>query len=98
MFTGIIEEIGIVKNATAHHLVIEAKKVLDDMVVGDSMSINGVCLTVTSFENNSFSVDLMMETIRYTGLGKLRYENQVNLERAESYFITHLFFILIFNL
>ncbi len=82
MFTGIIEEIGIIKNAVTHHLVIEAKNVLDDMRVGDSMSVNGVCLTVTSFENNSFNVDLMMETIRYTGLGKLRYGNQVNLERA----------------
>ena len=82
MFTGIIEEIGIVKNAATNHLVVEAKNVLDDMRVGDSMSINGVCLTVTSFENNSFNVDLMMETIRCTGLGKLRYGNQVNLERA----------------
>ena len=82
MFTGIIEEIGIVKNVATQHLVIEAKNVLDDMRVGDSMSINGVCLTVTSFENNSFNVDLMMETINHTGLGKLRHGNQVNLERA----------------
>ena len=82
MFTGIIEEIGIVKNVATNHLVIEAKNVLDNMRVGDSMSINGVCLTVTSFENNSFNVDLMMETINHTGLGKLRHGNQVNLERA----------------
>ena len=82
MFTGIIEEIGIVKSATTHHLVIEAKNVLEDMRVGDSIAINGACLTVTSVEDNSFNVDLMMETIRYTGLGKLRYGNQVNLERA----------------
>ena len=82
MFTGIIEEIGIVKSAATHHLVIEAKNVLEDMRVGDSIAINGACLTVTSVEDNSFNVDLMMETIRYTGLGKLRYGNQVNLERA----------------
>jgi riboflavin synthase len=82
MFTGIIEEIGIVKSATTNHLAIEAKIVLENIRVGDSIAINGVCLTVTSIVNNSFDVDLMMETIRYTGLGKLRYGNQVNLERA----------------
>jgi len=82
MFTGLIEEIGIVKNATTHHLVIEAKNVLEDMRIGDSIAIDGACLTVTSVKDNSFNVDLMMETIRFTCLGKLRYGNQVNLERA----------------
>jgi riboflavin synthase len=82
MFTGIIEEIGIVKSATTRHLVIEAKNVLEGLCVGESIAIDGACLTVTSVEDNSFNIDLMMETIRYTGLGKLRYGNQVNLERA----------------
>ena len=82
MFTGIIEEIGIVKSAATHNLVIEAKNVLEDIRVGDSIAIDGACLTITSVEDNSFNVDLMKETIRYTGLGKLRYGNQVNLERA----------------
>lgn len=82
MFTGLIEEIGIVKSATTHHLVIEAKNVLEDIRVGDSIAIDGACLTVTSVDNNHFNVDLMVETIKYTGLGKLRYGNQVNLERA----------------
>lgn len=82
MFTGIVEEIGIVKSATTHDLVIEAKKVIEDMRIGDSIAIDGACLTVTSVEDNSFNVDLMMETIKYTNLGKLRYGNQVNLERA----------------
>ncbi len=82
MFTGIVEEIGIVKSAATYGLVIEAKKVIEDMRIGDSIAIDGACLTVTSVEDNSFNVDLMMETIKYTNLGKLRYGNQVNLERA----------------
>ena len=82
MFTGIIEEIGIVKSVSANKLVIEAKYVVEDMRVGDSIDVDGACLTITSVENNSFNVDLMKETIRHTSLDKLRYGNQVNLERA----------------
>lgn len=82
MFTGIIEEIGIVKNASSNQLTIEAKYVLEDMRVGDSIDVDGACLTTTSVENNSFNVDLMMETIRHTSLEKLRHGSQVNLERA----------------
>ena len=82
MFTGIIEEIGIVKSASANQLSIEAKYVLEDMRVGDSIDVDGACLTTTAVENKSFNVDLMMETIRHTSLNKLRYGDQVNLERA----------------
>jgi len=82
MFTGIVEEIGIVKNSSSNNLTIEAKSVLADLRVGDSISINGTCLTVTCFEENSFKVDLMMETIQHTNLATVRHGDKVNLERA----------------
>lgn len=81
MFTGIVEEVGIVKYAS-EKLLIEAKKVLEDMKVGDSIAVNGVCLTVISLGTGCFSVELMPETARRTNLGKLRYGDRVNLERA----------------
>ena len=82
MFTGLIEEIGIIKQASPSHLIIRAKKVLEDTKPGDSVDVNGACLTVTSVGNDSFSVDVMTETSRRTNLGKLRYGDVVNLERA----------------
>lgn len=82
MFTGIVEEIGIVKEADPHHLLIEAKKVLEGMRISDSIAVNGACLTVTSVNNNAFSVDVMPETLRHTNLGELLYSTRVNLERA----------------
>jgi len=82
MFTGIVEEIGTIKEANAHHLLIEAKKVLREMIISDSIAVSGSCLTVTTLDNNTFSVDIMPETLRHTNLGELRYGNQVNLERA----------------
>jgi len=82
MFTGIVEEIGIVKEANPHHLLIEAKKVLEGMRISDSIAVNGACLTVTSVNNSAFSVDVMPETLRHTNLGELHYSTQVNLERA----------------
>lgn len=81
MFTGIVEEVGIVKYAS-EKLIIEAKKVLEDTKVGDSIAVNGVCLTVISLDRGCFSVELMPETARRTNLGKLRYGDRVNLERA----------------
>lgn len=82
MFTGIIEEIGIVKEVNPHCLVIGAKGVLEGMRISDSIAVNGVCLTVTSLSSNAFNVDAMPETLRHTNLGELHYGDQVNLERA----------------
>jgi len=85
MFTGIVEEIGIVKETPTYQigrLTCEASKVLEGTKIGDSIAVNGVCLTVVSLENHSFSVDVMPETLRRTNLGSLHYNDQVNLERA----------------
>jgi len=82
MFTGIIEEIGVVKEVSHDRLAIKAHKVLEETKVGDSMAINGVCLTVVSLENHGFSVNVMPETLRRTNLRGLHYNDQVNLERA----------------
>jgi riboflavin synthase len=82
MFTGIVEEIGKVKGLSPGRLNIEAGKVLEGTKSGDSMSISGACLTVTSINDNDFSVEVMPETIRRTNLGKLHYGDAVNLERA----------------
>ncbi len=82
MFTGIVEEIGIVKEVNPHRLLIGAKEVLEGMRISDSIAVNGVCLTVTSLSSNAFNVDVMPETLRRTNLGELHYGDQVNLERA----------------
>ena len=82
MFTGIVEEIGIVKETSRDRLAFEAHKVLEGTKVGDSIAANGVCLTVVSLENRGFSVNVMPETLRCTNLGRLHYSDQVNLERA----------------
>jgi len=82
MFTGIVEEIGIVKGISPGRLTIEAKKMLEDTKPGDSIAVNGACLTVTSISKDNFSVDVMPETIRRTNLGRLHYGNPVNLERG----------------
>ena len=82
MFTGITEEIGKVRLVRPNSLVIDAGQVLQGMEVGDSIAINGACLTVTSFDDNSFSVDVMPETLRRTNLGQLQIGDEANLERA----------------
>ena len=86
MFTGLIEEIGEIRSTTKTGngivLTIKAKKVLEGLKVGDSISTNGVCLTVTSFTKNSFQVDVMAETIRKSNLYLLSSGDAVNLERA----------------
>jgi riboflavin synthase len=86
MFTGIIEETGIVKSithgSTSSQLTIEAKLVIGDSKVGDSINTNGVCLTVTAFGPGVFTVDVMPETIRRTNFSTLRPGSRVNLERA----------------
>ena len=82
MFTGIIEELGTVERIGGGSLVIGAKKVLTDVQVGDSISVNGICLTVTSFDSRHFTADVMPETVRRTSLAELRQGSPVNLERA----------------
>jgi riboflavin synthase len=82
MFTGIVEEIGVVKETSRDRLAFEAHKVLEGTKVGDSIAVNGVCLTVVSLENHGFSVNVMPETLRCTNLGRLHYSDKVNLERA----------------
>jgi len=82
MFTGIVEEIGIVRGISPERFTVEAKKVLEGTKPGDSIAVNGACLTVTSIGKDNFSVDVMPETVRRTNLGRLHYGNPVNLERA----------------
>ncbi len=81
MFTGIIEEIGKVVSAKAGSLVITASEAPSEMKPGDSIAVNGVCLTMTDLKTNSFSVDIMPETLKQTNLGLLRAGDKVNLER-----------------
>ena len=80
MFTGIVEEVGKVISA-AGSLTIAADGVLEGMEKGASVAVNGVCLTVTAFDDKSFSVDVMPETLDKTNLGLLRPGDGVNLER-----------------
>jgi len=81
MFTGIIEEVGKVLSASTTKLVISAPQVIDGIKLGDSIAINGSCLTVTDFDRASFSVDVMPETLKRTNLGLLEAGDGVNLER-----------------
>jgi len=82
VFTGIVEEVGKVASIPAGGLVINADKVIQGMELGNSVAVNGVCLTVTGFDSRSFTVDVMPETLRRTNLGKLRTGGDINLERA----------------
>ena len=82
MFTGIVEEVGSIRAAGEGRLVIGASEVLSDVKVGDSISVNGACLTVTTHDDSSFSVDVVPETLRRTNLGELEAGSSVNLERS----------------
>ena len=86
MFTGLVEEIGVVANVVERdnhfNLTVAARTVLDDAVLGDSIAINGVCLTVTTFTEDSFTVGLAPETLSRTNLGALKAGDPVNLERS----------------
>lgn len=86
MFTGIVEEVGkikaIKKGKNSARLVINAKKVLEDVKLGDSIAVNGVCLTVTEFSNSEFGVDVMHESLKKSSLSTLKNDSSVNLERA----------------
>lgn len=86
MFTGIIEEMGTLKTSLkgneSVHLTIEAKKVLENTQIGDSIATNGVCLTVVKMTDDSITVDVMHETLKNTNLGLLHEGDLLNLERA----------------
>lgn len=88
MFTGIIEECGRVKSLTisgsSGKIIIGAFKVLEGTNIGDSIAVNGVCLTVTDIGRNEFTADIMAETARRSSLSKLKPGESVNLERAMS--------------
>jgi riboflavin synthase len=82
VFTGIVEEIGTVRETGGERFAFEAHNILGGMKVGDSVAVNGVCLTLVLLKNHGFSVNVMPETLRRTNLGRLCYGDQVNLERA----------------
>lgn len=88
MFTGIIEEIGTIADikmgAKSCALTVNAKVVISDVNIGDSIAINGVCTTVTRATDSQFSVDIMAETMRKTSFSILKKGDRVNLERAMS--------------
>ncbi|MDO8550775.1 MAG: riboflavin synthase [Ignavibacteria bacterium] len=85
MFTGLVEETGKLKNklktGNGFQLTFSAEKVLDDLEIGSSISVNGCCLTVVKREGNTFSVDTIEETLKKTNLDSLELNNRVNLER-----------------
>ena len=82
MFTGIIEEIGSVKETGQTSLAVSAAKIVGDVALGDSVAVNGACLTVIDIDRSGFSVEIMPETRRLTNIGNLRVGEKVNLERA----------------
>lgn len=86
MFTGIIEELGEIKSidpkGKESRLTIKAKKVLEDAGPGDSISANGVCLTVVNISKGAFSADISLETLKVTNLGNLKIGDKINLERS----------------
>lgn len=86
MFTGIIEEIGSIRSlrhgSQSIILEVEGRKIFEDMKIGCSIAVNGVCLTVTSYQGNRFTADVMPETVHMTALRALNVGSPVNLERA----------------
>ena len=86
MFTGMVEEVGRIitadRKGNSARLKIEAEKVLEDIKIGDSIAVNGICLTVTSFGKNYFTADVMHETLRRSSIGEAASGSPVNLERA----------------
>ncbi len=86
MFTGIVEETGsvsrVISGGTSGEIKIKAKAVLQNTMIGDSIAVNGVCLTVTKLFDDGFTADVMPETLRRSNLGLLNSGDKVNLERA----------------
>ncbi len=82
MFTGIVEEVGVVAKISDIGMTVRATKVTEDLKLGESIAVNGACLTAVSFDRTEFSVDLSPETMRRTSLDQLSVGGPVNLERA----------------
>ncbi len=86
MFTGIIQDLGIVtvltQNSDTMRLAVQSPKLMKDSVRGESIAVNGTCLTVNDIMGDTFVADVMAETIRTTSLAKLKINDKVNLERA----------------
>lgn len=86
MFTGIIEELGVIRRiallGSSGQITIQAKKVLEGTKIGDSIAVNGICLTVTSLLRDGFTADVMAETVRRSSLSQAVNGDRVNLERA----------------
>ena len=82
MFTGLVEELGIISKITQTEIWIEASVVMKDLGIKDSISVNGACLTVVDLKENTFRVDVVPETLIRTDLGYLAIGDKVNLERS----------------
>ena len=82
MFTGLVEELGIISKITQTEIWIEASVVMKDLGIKDSISVNGACLTVVDLKENTFRVDVVSETLSRTDLGYLAIGDKVNLERS----------------
>ena len=86
MFTGLVAELGSVqklaRQGNSYHLTISARKVLENLKIGDSVAVNGACLTVVRMDNDGFTADVMPETVRLTNIGSLNAGDKVNLERT----------------
>ena len=86
MFTGIIEETGTVikveKGAKSSRITIQGDKIFDDLKLGDSVAVDGMCATAAELSQNTFTADIMAESLRKTTLGNLKKGSKVNLERA----------------
>ena len=86
MFTGIVEEMGTIekiqKGRHSAILYIQADLILEDLKIGDSVAVNGVCLTATSIHSQTFTADVMHETLNRSSLAQLKSGSHVNLERA----------------
>ena len=86
MFTGLVAELGTVqrlaRQGSSYHLTVGAKKVLANLKIGDSVAVNGACLTVVRMDEGGFTADVMPETVRLTNIGSLQPGSKVNLERT----------------
>lgn len=86
MFTGLVAELGTVqklaRQGNSYHLTVSAKKIMANLKIGDSVAVNGACLTVVKMSSDGFTADVMPETVRLTNIGSLNAGDKVNLERT----------------
>lgn len=86
MFTGLVAELGTVQHlarqGNSYHLTVAAHKVMENLKIGDSVAVNGCCLTVVRMTESEFTADVMPETVRLTNIGLLKTGSKVNLERT----------------